>query len=222
MNHLNEAKKTISEQVYKYLTHMILSMQLKPAERIAEEEIAKRFGCSRAPIREALKKLEHEGIVNIYPNRYAEISNYNDELIEQIGVVRIFHDIMTVKHVMLYACKDDFLKMRTFADQCFEAAKSDDPALRIQKDCEFHLELSRISRNQLLLKFAKELFIRIEFIQASRYDALVSPQEQLKEHYDIIDLLINHEEQKAIELITKHNSAFHKLSDKFPLEFFIG
>jgi len=212
---------SISEQVYEYLIQMILSFQMKPSERISEEKIAKHFGCSRAPIREALKRLAHEGVVNLYPKRYAEVANYSDELIKQIGVVRVFHDIAAIKLVTLYGCKADFNKMRVLAEQCYEAAKEGNTALRIKKDCGFHMELSFISKNQQLCKFAKELYIRIEFIQASRYVDLICPEEQYREHLLIIDLLINRKEKEAIELVTTHNSRFHRISELYPLDFFI-
>ena len=212
---------TISEQVYEHLMQMILSMRLKPSEKIPEERIAKQFGCSRAPIREALKRLSHEGIVNIYPNRSAEIANYSDEQIEQIGVVRVFHDIMAIKLALLYGSQMNFLKMRAIADECFKAAEVKDLGLRIKKDCEFHIELIRVGKNHQLLKFAKELFTRIEFIQAFKYDMVLNPHDQLKEHYEIVDLLINREEEKVTKLLVKHGSSFHGISNKYPLDFFI-
>lgn len=211
----------ISEQVYEYLMKMILSMELKPLEKIPEEKIAKQFGCSRAPIREAMKRLAHEGIITIYPNRYAEIASYSDELIEQIGVVRVFHDIMAVKLALLYGSKMNFLKMKTLADECFEAAEVENFELRIKKDCEFHMELIKIGRNQQLLKFENELFTRIKFIQATQYTDLISPQDQLREHHEIVDLLINREEKKVLELIVKHDSLFHGISEKYPFNFFM-
>jgi DNA-binding GntR family transcriptional regulator len=200
---------------------MILSMQMKPAERISEEKIAKYFGSSRAPIREALKRLAHEGLVNLYPNRYAEVANYSDELVKQIGVVRVFHDIAAIKLVVLFGCKADFNKMRELAEDCYLAAKEGNTALRIRKDCEFHMELSNISKNQQLCKFAKELYIRIEFIQAFRYVDLIGLEEQFKEHSTIIDLLVNRQEEEAIEYLTRHNSRFHRISEQYPLDFFI-
>jgi len=215
-------KQLISEQVYDYLMEMILSMQIKPSERISEEKIAKQIGCSRAPIREALKRLANDGIVNLYPNRYAEVANYSSEQVEQVGVMRVFHDIMAIRAAMLNGSKADLLNMKTIADECFHAEKIGDRALRIKKDCEFHMEFSRLSKNQPMMKFAKELFTQIEFIQASRYIELVNPQQQLQDHYNVIDYMINNEADKAIELIVKHGSVFFGLSKKYPLSFFIG
>ena len=216
------SKSTISEQVYEHLMQMVLSMEVKPSEKIPEEKIAKQFGCSRAPIREALKRLSHEGIVDIHPNKVAEIANYSDELIEQIGVVRVFNDIMAIKLAMLFGSKIDFLKMNDLADECYKAAREKNTSLRIRKDCEFHIELAKIGKNQQLVKFTDELYKRIEFIQSFKYDDLIQPENQRKEHQEIVTLLINREERKLIELMVKHDSSFHAISTKYPFEFFIG
>lgn len=214
-------RRILSEEVYECLMKMILSMELKPSEKIPEEKIAKQFGCSRAPIREAMKRLAHEGIITIYPNRYAEIANYSSDLIEHIGIVRVFHDIMAVKLALLHGSKMNFLEMKNLADECHEATKNNNYEQRINKDCEFHMELIKIGRNQQLLKFENELFTRIKFIQAIQYVDLISPQEQLKEHYDIVELLIERDEKQVLELVVKHGSRFHGLSEKYPLSFFL-
>ena len=63
-----------SEQVYEHLKNLILSRALKPGEKIPEAKLAAQFGLSRTPIREAIKKLANDGIVTLYPNRFAEVS----------------------------------------------------------------------------------------------------------------------------------------------------
>ena len=63
----------LSGMVYHYLLDMILSMKIKPGDRIPEARIATQFGISRTPIRDAMKQLANDGILNIYPNRFAEV-----------------------------------------------------------------------------------------------------------------------------------------------------
>ena len=63
----------LREMVYNYLLDMILSMKIKPGDRIPEARIATQFGISRTPIRDAMKQLANDGILNIYPNRFAEV-----------------------------------------------------------------------------------------------------------------------------------------------------
>ena len=64
----------MAAKVYEALKDMILAQQIKPGEKIPESKLATQFGISRTPIREALKRLENDGIVTVYPNRYAEVT----------------------------------------------------------------------------------------------------------------------------------------------------
>lgn len=219
---IHDNSDSISEAVYQYLMDMILSMQMKQGEKIPEEKIAKQFGCSRAPIRDALKRLANEGIVTIYPKRFVEVASYNDSLIKQIGVVRIFLDLAAIKLAILYGSNDEFNKMRELAVKCYEAAKNEDTATRIKNDCAFHLQLSKIAKNQQLYKFANELYIRIEFIQACKYTSMENPEEQYKQHINIVDLLLKRDEKQVMQFLTMHDSNFHGLSNSYPLDFFIN
>ena len=52
-------------------------MELKPGDRIPEVTIAQELGVSRTPVRNALKQLENEGLVVIYPNRFVQVATYD-------------------------------------------------------------------------------------------------------------------------------------------------
>ena len=69
----------LSEQVYNYLLLQILSNELKPGEKIAETKIAQEFNTSRTPIREAMRKLESQGLIQIFPKRYAQVANFSEK-----------------------------------------------------------------------------------------------------------------------------------------------
>jgi DNA-binding GntR family transcriptional regulator len=127
---------------------------------------------------------------------------------------------MAIKLCILHGSNSEIMRMREIAEQCFVAGKAGDTALRIKKDCEFHLQIALITKNIQLIKFAKELMIRIEFIQASRYIAMIDPQEQLKEHNKIIDLLVDRKKDEVIKLIIKHGTSFHGISTEYPTDFF--
>ncbi len=218
---MSKKKTSISESVYEYLMEMILSLQIKPGERISEERIAGEFGSSRAPIRDALKRLQNEGIINIYPNRFAEVATYTDEQIKQIGITRIFLDIMGIKLALLHGSQLDFANMLNLAKAAYDAALAGDKGMRIKKDCDFHMQLSKISKNEMLCKFANELYLRIKFIQASRYTKLPDPEYQLNQHKHIVDLMKQRKEEEAIIALTSHNMNFHGLANDYPIEFFI-
>ena len=160
-------KITISDSVYQYLKDMILSIQLKPGDKINEGDIAKKLGISRTPIREAIRLLANDGIVTMYPNRFAEVSRISDERVAQLGIVRTTLDILAAKLAVLFGSDYDFTKMHELNEECKKASLNNDVAKKIKMNCAFHLELSKISKNLELIAIQQKLYLQIEFFKHS-------------------------------------------------------
>ena len=75
----------------------ILTLELHPGDKVPETAIAKDLGISRTPVRDALRKLEADGLVNIYPNRFIEVATYDEKDIANLGVMRVAVDTMAVR-----------------------------------------------------------------------------------------------------------------------------
>jgi DNA-binding GntR family transcriptional regulator len=191
-------------------------MEIKPGEKLSEVSIAEEFGISRTPIREAVRKLENEGLINIYPNRFIEVADFSDKDITDRGIIRLFLETAAIKLALFYGSNADFYKLRLLADQCYEAAQAGDRSSRIKLDTAFHLEISKISRNPVLEKYQSQLLMQIELIQAVRYTGSENAVEWVKSHFPIVDAMVARDEALAIQLIREHLIAFYKLDQVFP------
>ena len=134
------------EQVYNYLLSQILSNELKPGEKIAEAKIAQEFNTSRTPIREAMRKLESQGLIQIFPKRYAQVATFSEKEIQDIGMIRISLDILSIKLVAINGSKAELLNLKSIAVQCLDAFRNNDGVQRRKLDSDFHKELCRISK----------------------------------------------------------------------------
>lgn len=213
---------SLSEPVYQHLFDMILSGQIKPGDRIPEAKIAAQFGISRTPIRDALRQLANDGIINVYPNRFAEVANWNDDAIVQIGVTRIELDNLAAKLAIYHGSNAEFQAMLQHSRNCLDAANRGDLATRIKEDCAFHLELGTISKNCQLYEFQKKIYLKVEFLQSWRSDYCLPPEEQHQDHCNIIDALMVRDQKKVLRLLTTHNLHFHDIENKYPLSFFLN
>ena len=210
----------LSEPVYEHLVNMILTLQLKPGERVPEAKIAKQFGISRTPIREAMRKLSNDGLINIYPNRYAEVATFDDNYVRHVGELRIAMDQMAIKLAIHHGSNADFMKLKQYADECSQAAIEDDQAKRIRADINFHLELARISGNQLIEKLQRELNLQIEFILACKFINVDDTYMKSHAHHEIVDALIARDEERAIRFASRHLVEFYSMDDVYPNGFF--
>ena len=77
--------KNLAEQIAQYLSDKIILFQLKPGERLIEEDLARDLGVSRSPLREALRILEKKWLVDLIPRREARVSVLNENLIVCTG-----------------------------------------------------------------------------------------------------------------------------------------
>ena len=211
----------LSDSVYQYLLDMILNMEIKPGDRIPEAKIATQLGISRTPIRDAMLQLANDGIINIYPNRFAEVACWDEERVKQIGVMRIQMDNLAVRLAVHYGSNAEFLQMFDHAILCLEAAKAGDMVTRIKEDCAFHLELSVISKNQYLIDFQRRNYLRIEFLQSWRGGYLETPEEQYRQHEELQEILMARDAKKACVFLTQHNMHFHNLEEEYPIGLFL-
>lgn len=202
------SKKNLSVEAYDHIKQMILHLEIKPGERIPEERIASQLGSSRTPIREALRKLSAEGLVQLYPKRFAEVCNYSQDSVRQIGALRLSQDILSAQLALHYGSNADFAYLRTLADKCEEGARIGNIYDRIKNDCDFHMGIAQISGNQMLIKYQQELYMRIHLIQISKYSSIEDSLMQIQHHHDIVDALTNRDFQRTKKIICTHLQNF--------------
>lgn len=205
---------------YNHILELIMSKQLMPGDKIPEVKIAHEFGVSRTPVRDAMRQLANEGLIEIYPNRFAKVAEYGESAVRDIGVLRIALDSMAIKLSAMFGSQADFLRLRQIAQDCYDAMSAGDKNRRWLADSDFHMELARISGNELLIKFQKELYMRVRFIMMHQPNPLENEKRHLHQHFEIADALREHDERTAIALVEDHLTSFYNLRDKFPPQFF--
>lgn len=206
-------EKPVSEQIYQYLIDMILSLKIKPGDRIPEAAIAKQFEISRTPIREALRDLAKDGIINVYPKRFSEVAIYDEDKVKEIGITRICLDSLSFKLALYYGSRADFERLRVYANRCYEMAIKNDILHRIKSDSDFHWELCKMSKNRSLMNIQKSLLIQIEYLQAANYLQAEDPKTQFESHIRIVEALENGDLNLGLTEIIEPIIRFYNLKE---------
>ncbi len=89
----------LREVVFLTLRSQILRGELKPGERLMEISLANRLGVSRTPIREAIRKLEHEGLVVMIPRRGAHVAEITQQELKDVLEIRKSLEILAVTKI---------------------------------------------------------------------------------------------------------------------------
>ncbi len=215
-----KSKENLSIPAYQHILDLIFTKRLLPGDKLCEAKIASELGISRTPIREAIKQLVNDGLVKISATRHTEIYGYSKEEIHQIGTLRLSLDLMAVKLALFNGSRADFMSLLQVAKlhETETCEKFDHENARY--DGEFHLALAEISGNDVLVKFQRELFLKVQFIALHNEDLSSHYPAHNLEHIQIAGALLNSDEKLCRELLTEHLVRFYNLTSKYPADFF--
>lgn len=138
--------RTLSDQVVKQLRQAILGGQLKPGQRIVENEIAQAMVLSRGPVRDALKILENERLVVHYPHRGAFVAWLNLRDAEEIYSLREALEVLALHNAIKYATDEQIAELSQVIEQMTARLRQEYTQTEATDlDLEFHHTLCRIS-----------------------------------------------------------------------------
>lgn len=138
------------QEVYARLRAAILSGALAPGARLTELDLARQFGTSQAPIREALRRLEQEGLVRAFPRRGTYVTRLTAPEIEEVYSLRAELEAYAVRRYIERADRDALALPRRLLAELRDAAARDDQAALVEADLRFHRALCDGAGNDLL------------------------------------------------------------------------
>mgnify|MGYP001154211717 CR=1 FL=1 len=199
-----DAYLPLRDVVFNTLRQAILKGELEPGERLMEIQLAQKLGVSRTPIREAIRKLELEGLVVMIPRKGAEVARITEkdmkDVLEVRGTLEELAVALACRHVTDEAV--DELKM---ANKLFEAAVVAKDVVRIvDADVEFHDVIYKMTDNQRLIQLINSLSeqmyrYRLEYVKDARTHSIL-----ISEHNDIIRQLADKDVEKAKVIVRQH------------------
>jgi len=150
-------KQSVEQLIYNTLKTAILSRKLAPGNQLVETAISNQLNVSRTPIRNAIRKLSGEGLVNNIPNKGAFVVNPTRDEIIQAYNLRKELEIIAVKDAITFLTESDFERME-------QSIKNEDIALEnkclvdyLDSNKEFHMVIAERSENKYLLEFIEKL-----------------------------------------------------------------
>ena len=208
----------LRDVVFNTLRQAILRGEMEPGERLMEIQLAQKLGVSRTPIREAIRKLELEGLVIMIPRKGAEVAHITEKDMRDVLEVRATLEEL----VVALACKnvtDEKLAELKAANKLFETAiVSKDVVNIVDADVHFHDIIYTMTDNARLIQIINNLReqmyrYRLEYVKDARTHSIL-----ISEHNDIIKQLkdrnvehakkviyqnINNQEKGIIRLLNK-------------------
>src|SRR5262245_27281263 len=134
---MENSNKTLAALVHERIREAILTHALKPGTRIDQNQVAEYLKVSLAPVREALKGLEAEGLVRIYPRRGAFVAEISISGLDELYFARALIEGETIYHAVPLLTDADFKKLQNLIDRMKQATSGDDVSTYIGLNREF-------------------------------------------------------------------------------------
>ena len=189
--------KPLREMVYEELKMQILKGSIIPGTRMMEVELAEEMGVSRTPIREAIRKLEKEGLVTIEPRRGAYASMISTEDMVEILEVRQDLEGLAAYFAADRMTEEQMKELRKESDSYNDAVKRGNMEDMIRHDTRFHHIIVESCRNKILVQMIEqlqELVLRFRYIY---YDNFRRAENMPEEHEAILTAIAEGNADKA-------------------------
>lgn len=196
--------KPLRELVFESLREAIISGHLHPGERLMEIQLAEELGVSRTPVREAIRKLELEGLVLMIPRKGAYVSQISMKDIADVFEIRSALEGLAARLAAERATDDEIEQMERVLVRISESADRDDVSSAVSFDADFHERLIGSSHNGRLSQIVSNLR---EQIQRFRLTSLSHPGRvklALEEHKKILEAISLRDPELAQNLAYEH------------------
>lgn len=194
----------LRDVVFNTLRQAILRGELKPGERLMEVQLANKLGVSRTPIREAIRKLELEGLVLMIPRKGAEVADITEKSLRDVLEVRRALEELAVRLACDKIREDEIEELKKAEKEFKETLECGDVTAFAEADVKFHDIIYRTTDNerliQLLYNLREQMYrYRVEYLKRADVHEML-----LAEHERIIATIERRDKERATEAVCQH------------------
>ena len=194
----------LRDLVFTTLRQAILKGELLPGERLMEIQLAEKMGVSRTPIREAIRKLEREGLVIMVPRKGAEVAGISEKILRDVLEVRMTLEKLALRLAFKRQGTDLIEKLEA-AEQAFQDAIEGEKLIDMaEADEHFHFLIYEAADNdklrELLNSLKENMYrYRLEYLKDENYRRSL-----MEEHNAIIEAFKANDLEKGLEVTDTH------------------
>jgi len=197
--------RTTADYVYQQIRKKIFEKKLQSGQRLPEIAVAKEFQVSRTPVREALRRLANEGLVQIVPGWGACLASPTRQEIEDTYEVRETLEVMAIRKASRIITPLQICRLQEQIDAERKVFEERNLEEYLNVNDAFHIIIAESSGNSTLAGYVKNIlsrtYVQMIFFE-SFFDFDTNPS--LEEHIDILNSLMDHDEKRCVSLMRNH------------------
>lgn len=194
----------LRDVVFNTLRQEILTGKLKPGERLMEIHLADRLGVSRTPIREAIRKLELEGLVIMIPRRGAEVAQITLKSLEDVMEVRRALDVLAIELACERMNQEEINSLFQAYENFAAAVRTRDTRKIAEADVAFHDIIVQSTGNVRLIQLVSNLSEQMYRYRFEYLKDATSHEMLQREHKEMYESIVNKDKISAAAVVRKH------------------
>ena len=183
----------LTEQTYRFLKDRILKREIQPGGKISVEEVARGLGVSRTPVVNALKMLESDDLVEIYPRRGTFVTHLNARDVAELFEIRLIIELHAAEQVFYEGKITLFLDVieRPMLQMQGAIAEGDyvDYEAFISGDRDMHMNLVRFLNNRRLIQIYSDLNVHMQVARVHYLDTVENALQAQREHEAMLNAI---------------------------------
>lgn len=199
-----DSYQPLRDVIFETLRKAIVSGDIKPGERLMEVSLADQMGVSRTPVREAIRRLEAEGLVTMIPRKGTHVSELSVKDIMDVLEVRTVLDKLATDLAAKRMQPAQLKALESVHKQYISCVEKDNMEGAVKKDVEFHDIIYSASGNPRLVAVAGSLREHIYRFRVIYMSGSLIAENVLNEHEEILTALKDAQNNIASNLAEKH------------------
>ena len=198
-----ERHQTLRERILETIRESILRGSLKPGEKVAEPELAERFGISRTPIREAFRQLESEGYLTVIPRKGAVVASLSERDVEEFYAIKSILEGYAARIAALRLTDKEIMRLEKINERLDQLAEEGDIKTFFKVHNEFHDLFIRAADNEKLREMIGQLMLKFNRLRLASLSLPGRMRISVNEHRKIIEAFRKQDGEAADHLVSK-------------------
>ncbi len=202
---------TLAEQLFRKLTEAILQGELPPGSKISEPLLARRYGVSRGPLREALHRLQERKLITRSANHGARVVEPTPQALGELFIVREALEGMAAREAALLATEAELAGLRDAIlrlEMELQLVTIPQPYIDGSADRDFHVLIAQASRNPMLVALlCSELYPLLRLYRGRSNNTPARRRQAVREHRRILEAIEERDPELAELLMRRHIAA---------------
>lgn len=195
---------SVGDQVHQRLSEWIVTGQLKPGDRLRIQELAKTLGVSDTPVREAMMRLQHNGLVEIIPRAESRVRVFTKRDIEEIYDLRQALECFALKQAVKRMPDAELHRLLQLLAEAGEAMDKGDIAPSVAADVELHAQIVLSADNARISSLMANIRDQIQVFRRLGARTADAPRRFLGIHQGIVEELLRRDATEAVKLMEEH------------------